>query len=145
MPPSKLARQDHRAEFKRGFAKQLRAKLTDTERKLWALLRNKQVQGHRFRRQHPIGPYIVDFFCSAAKLIVELDGGQHGADAAIAYDAARTAWLEKRGYRVLRFDNVEFLKNPYGVLDGILVAAGAGTPPRFAEGRSDPPSGGGLK
>jgi very-short-patch-repair endonuclease len=65
----------------------------------------------RFRRQQPIGPYIADFFCSAAKLIIELDGGQHTADKNAAYDLVRTRWLEERGYKVLRFPNGDVLKN----------------------------------
>jgi very-short-patch-repair endonuclease len=141
MPPSKLARQDHRADFKRDFARQLRSQPTDAERKLWALLRNSQVMERRFRRQHPIGPYIVDFLCPAAKLIVELDGGQHSTDAAVAYDAARTVWLEKRGYRVLRFDNVEFLKNSLDIVESIGVVVGARTPPRIAFGDPTLPQG----
>jgi len=110
MPPPKPTRTDRRSQFKRGFAKHLRTNLTDAERRLWRLLRGKQVADLRFRRQQPIGPYIADFFCPAAKLIVELDGGQHSVDENAAYDAARTRWLEDRGYRVLRFTNGEVLK-----------------------------------
>jgi very-short-patch-repair endonuclease len=83
---------------------------TDGERRLWRLLRSKQVANLRFRRQQPIGPYIADFFCPAAKLIVELDGDQHATDKNAAYDAGRTCWLEERGYKVLRFTNGEVLK-----------------------------------
>jgi adenine-specific DNA-methyltransferase len=114
----------HRSEWKRGMAKALRANATEAERKLWALLRGKKMARFRFRRQQPIGPYIVDFFCPAAKLVVELDGGQHGEDARVAYDAARTRWLENRGYRVLRFSNAEFLKDRNMALDGIARAIG---------------------
>jgi very-short-patch-repair endonuclease len=77
----------------------------------YGICRRKQLGSLRFRRQQPIGPYVVDFFCSAAKLIVELDGDQHGADKNIAYDADRTAWLEKHGYKVLRFANRETLND----------------------------------
>jgi very-short-patch-repair endonuclease len=83
-------------------------------------LRRKQLGGFRFRRQQPVGPYIVDFFCAKARLIIELDGGQH-ADRE-AQDAARTAWLEARGYRVLRVWNHETLSNTEGVLTMVLVA-----------------------
>src|SRR5437870_7614479 len=92
-----------RAQHKLSNARELRLNATECERKLWALLRKKQFAGLRFRRQQPLGPYIADFFCSAAKLIVEPDGSQHGLDENIAYDEARTAWLTVRGYRVLRF------------------------------------------
>jgi very-short-patch-repair endonuclease len=87
------------------------------------LLRGKQVAQLRFRRQHPIGPYIADFFCPAAKLIVELDGDQHGSDRGIAQDAVRTGWLESRGYSVLRFPNGEVLKDPRTVLERIWTVA----------------------
>ena len=83
----------------------------------------------RFRRQQPIGPYIVDFFCPARRLVIELDGGQHGEDATVAYDAKRTAWLEARGYRVLRFANGEFLKDKNAALEGIWLAVENGGQP----------------
>jgi very-short-patch-repair endonuclease len=76
----------------------------------------------RFRRQQPIGPYVVDFFCPSAKLIVELDGGQHGEDCAVLYDEARTRWLEAQGYRVLRFWNWEFQQYPEAVVESIWRA-----------------------
>ncbi|MBI3678451.1 MAG: DUF559 domain-containing protein [Proteobacteria bacterium] len=105
--------------MKREFARNLRQDATDAECKLWRSLRGKELGGFRFRRQQPIGPYVVDFFCSAAKLIIELDGGQHGEDRNVSYDAARTRWLEARGYRVLRFANSEFLRQPGIVLNYI--------------------------
>ena len=108
MPNKKTTPQ--RAELKREFAKHLRENTTDAERRLWRVLRLKQVGGMRFRRQQPLGPFVVDFFCSAAKLIIELDGDQHGTDEAAAYDAHRTRWLEERGYKVLRFANGEVLE-----------------------------------
>jgi very-short-patch-repair endonuclease len=89
--------------------------MTEAERRMWKLLRRKSVAGFRFRRQQPIGPFIVDFFCAARKLIVELDGGQH-ADERADYDARRTAWLESEGYSVVRFWNVEVMENGEGVL-----------------------------
>ena len=98
MPPPKTA--SRRTQFKRGFAKMLRACPTEGEQKLWRLLRGKQIAGVRFRPQQPIGPYIVDFFCPAAKLIIELDGDQHSADRNLVYDPARTRWLEARGYKM---------------------------------------------
>jgi len=111
-----------RKALKRRTARSLRESATECERKLWSMLRGKQMAHLRFRRQQPIGPYVADFFCPAAKLIVELDGGQHGEDDAVAYDEARTRWLEAQGYRVLRFWNIEFLKESEAVLETIWRA-----------------------
>ena len=117
--PQPKADTTRRGLFKRDFAKHLRTNATDAERILWSLLRRRQFEGLRFRRQQPIGPYIVDFFCPSVKLIIELDGGQHGADRARSYDEDRTRFLEQRGYRVLRFWNHDVLKNRDTVLDAI--------------------------
>jgi very-short-patch-repair endonuclease len=108
--------------LKRERARELRASSTELERKFWSLLRRKQMGGLRFRRQQTIGPYIADFYCSAAKLIVELDGGQHSEDAHMRQDAVRTRWLANNGYRVLRFTNVEFLNDPQRVLENVWHA-----------------------
>ena len=97
----------------------LRKNPTDAERRLWFLLRYKKLGGHRFRRQQPIGPYIADFFCTSANLIIELDGDQHGTDANVRKDRNRTAWLEAHGYRVLRFANHEVFKSPSLVTETI--------------------------
>ena len=109
--------------------------MTDVERLLWRRLRDRQLCGHKFRRQHPLGPYVLDFFCEAAKLAVELDGGQHAITE--AKDAIRTQWLEAHGCRVLRFWNNEVLTNMDGVLKTILEAAGAPHP--GASRRPSPP------
>ncbi len=101
----------------REHARGLRRNQTDAERTLWPRLRKRQLLGAKFRRQHQIGRYIVDFCCSHKKLIVELDGGQH-ADLACA-DAQRTAFLEREGYQVLRFWNHEVLANSDAVLEQI--------------------------
>ena len=93
--------------------------MTNAERLLWSRLRERQVGGHFFVRQHPIGGYIVDFCCRRAMLVIEVDGGQHAQNAA---DAPRTAELGRRGYRVLRFWNNEVLGNIDGVLIGIQGA-----------------------
>jgi adenine-specific DNA-methyltransferase len=108
--------------LKRDFARVQRARPTDAEYKLWWLLRSKRLAGLRFRRQQPIGPYIADFYCAAAKLIVELDGSQHGLDANVGYDERRTRWLEARGYRVLRFFNDGVLRDPKSVVEGVWHA-----------------------
>jgi very-short-patch-repair endonuclease len=101
------------------LARRLRTTPTDAEMRLWSRLRRRQLAGFRFRRQHPMGPYVVDFFCPDTKLVVEVDGGQH-ADSAT--DAVRTRWLEARGYRVVRFWNNDVLANTEGVLLAILGA-----------------------
>ena len=77
--------------------------MTGTEQRLWAHLRGRKLEGWKFRRQHPIGEYIVDFACVAARLVVELDGSSHGFDQQQQYDEARQRWLEFQGYKVLRF------------------------------------------
>lgn len=96
-------------------ARELRREQTPAERKLWARLRRKQLYGLRFRRQHPIGPFIADFCCVAHKLVVEIDGHSHGAQ--VEYDEARTAWLEERGYKVVRFTNDQIHRH----LDAVLA------------------------
>ena len=90
-------------------------------------MRRKQLDGLRFRRQAPIGPYIVDFFCPDAKLVVEVDGGQHTDQQ--DYDERRTNWLEERGYRVLRFWNNDVLANTDGVVLEIQRAVRLSPPP----------------
>ncbi len=88
--------------------------------RLWSRIRRKQLEGFRFRRQHPLGRYIVDFFCPEARLIIEVDGGQHGVEN--VRDAIRTEWLEKRGYRVIRLWNKDVLAQTEDVLASILAA-----------------------
>jgi len=112
------------------FARTLRVNPTDAERKLWAVLRFRQLGGARFRRQQPVGRYIVDFFCPAAKLIIELDGDQHGSDDQMACDAARTKWLEAHGYSVLRFANHEVSKDRRRVVEVIVHALESTPHPR---------------
>ncbi|HEV8680768.1 MAG TPA: DUF559 domain-containing protein [Stellaceae bacterium] len=98
-------------------ARELRRDATDAERRLWSALRDRRLQGCRFRRQHPIGDFIVDFACTQHQLIVEADGGQHADNEA---DRHRTAWLESEGWRVLRFWNNDALANTEGVVETIL-------------------------
>ncbi|MBI5436216.1 MAG: endonuclease domain-containing protein [Nitrosomonadales bacterium] len=94
-------------------SRSLRREMTDAEKLLWRHLRMKQFEGHKFRRQHPIGKYILDFVCLEALLALEVDGGQHAEHA--DSDANRTRWLEAKGFRVLRFWNNEVLDNIEGV------------------------------
>jgi len=104
-------------------AKALRKNMTPTERMLWAILRQLKIRGLHFRRQAPFGRYILDFVCHTAKLVVEVDGSQHATPEGIRHDKKRTAFLESRGYRVLRFGNLDVLTNREGVVDGIVAAA----------------------
>jgi very-short-patch-repair endonuclease len=99
------------------YARRLRKQQTDTERKLWARLRDRRLGGVKFRRQHPIGPYIVDFCCPEAKLVIELDGGQHTTQR--NGDERRSLFIEAQGYGVLRFWDNEVLLNIEGVLERI--------------------------
>ena len=104
-------------------ARALRRDQTGVELRLWRHLRNRQLAGYKFKRQVPRRQYIVDFLCDDAKLVIELDGGQHAMQ--IAYDAHRTAVLEADGYRVLRFWNIEVIENLDGVIDAIYRAVTA--------------------
>jgi very-short-patch-repair endonuclease len=99
-------------------ARELRQKSTDAERLLWRHLRAKRLDGLKFRRQEPIGNYIVDFVCFDNQVIVEVDGGQHVKRK--AEDEKRTRWLEEQGFKVLRFWNNNVLKNTEGVIRTIL-------------------------
>ncbi len=99
-------------------AKNLRKRLTDVERLLWRLLRARQIEGLKFRRQEPIGRYIVDFVCYESKVIIEVDGGQHSIE--IEKDKERDEWLKSQGFKVLRFWNNEVLTNTEGVLEVII-------------------------
>ena len=101
------------------LATELRRNTTDAERRLWAALQDRRLEGYKFRRQHPIGRFIVDFACTKHHLVIEADGGQH--DESLS-DARRTAWLETQGWRVLRFWNNDILANTEGVVSTILQA-----------------------
>src|SRR5690348_7894668 len=102
----------------RSAAKSLRIALTDAERKLWFHLRSRRLDGMKFRRQHPIPPYIVDFTCLKARIIIELDGSQHANER----DAARTRFLEARGFKIIRFWDNDVLRQTNAVLEAILSA-----------------------
>ncbi|ELX8364561.1 MULTISPECIES: endonuclease domain-containing protein [Enterobacter cloacae complex] len=105
-------------EITRSYAKQLRRELTQEERRLWYLLRSRRFENYKFLRQHPVGHYILDFACCAARLAVELDGGQH--DEKLEYDRQRTLWLNHKGWHVIRFWNNELWNNEEAVLERIL-------------------------
>ena len=107
-------------------ARSLRRNMTQAERLLWKHLRLRQADGHKFRRQAPVGQYIVDFLCNERKLVVEVDGGQH--DERRESDAVRTSWLEAQGLTVLRFWNNDVLATPEAVLTTIWEALGRDEP-----------------
>ena len=109
-------------------ARTLRSNRTDAEGLLWHYLRNKQLDGYRFRRQQPIGRYIVDFACLSRKVLIELDGGQHAEQT--SRDEKRDAFLRARGYRVLRFWSTEVFENCFGVLERVWEAVAGDPPPQ---------------
>ena len=116
-------------------ARALRKNLTEAEARLWPRLRRRQLDGCRFRRQAPIGPYVADFVCYEARLIVELDGGQHAERS--EDESRRTAWLESQGFRVLRFWNTDVFGNLDGVVDAIRSALGDAPPPHPSPTRGE--------
>jgi very-short-patch-repair endonuclease len=113
-------------DFKTERARLLRQDSTNVERRLWYRLRSRSINGYKFVRQEPIGPYIVDFICREKRLIVELDGGQHADN---QRDRVRDKWLVDHGYRVMRFWNNDVMKNIEGVLETIAIALDVETPP----------------
>jgi very-short-patch-repair endonuclease len=100
-------------------ARDLRKNMTDAERTLWSRIKSRRLQGFRFRRQHPVGNYIVDFVCLELKLVIELDGGQHMDQQ--QYDERRDSFLKAQGFTVLRFWNNKVMKEVDGVLESILT------------------------
>ena len=119
-------------------ARTLRRNATDVEQRFWLAVRDRRLAGRKFRRQASVGPYVVDFLCVDARLIVELDGGQHGGEP----DRHRTAWLENEGWRVLRFWNNDVLENFEGVLSIVAAALSEASPP---SPNPLPPAGEGLR
>jgi 2-methylaconitate isomerase len=109
----------------RDRAKRLRRQMTDAEQILWRHLRGHRLLGQKFRRQQPIGDYVVDFVHFGANLVVEADGGQQADDTG---DASRDTWLREKGFRVLRFWNHDILRNTPAVLERILAELGATVP-----------------
>jgi very-short-patch-repair endonuclease len=115
--------QFNRTPAKTARARRLRQGLTEVEKGLWRWLRDGRLDGLSFRRQHPAGPYILDFYCPQLRLAIELDGGQHTYRRQEARDQRRTAWLRGCGVTELRFRNNDVTKNLYGVLESIQAAA----------------------
>jgi very-short-patch-repair endonuclease len=129
-------------------ARGLRKESSFPERLLWSKLRNRQLAGWKFRRQHPVGPYFADFACLEVKLIVELDGDTHGEAAQQEHDRKRTAFLESEGWDVMRIWNAHLMENIDGTLDRILdclahrkrLIDGAGSTPLPLAGEEGPAS-----
>ena len=115
----------NRTPVKTAKARQLRRDMTNAEHRLWSRLRGAQLGGFSFRRQHPMGPYVADFYCAKAKLVVELDGGQHSTGSNMKRGEARDIWLAGRGIRTLRFWNHEVNENIEGVLERTQEIAAA--------------------
>jgi very-short-patch-repair endonuclease len=109
-------------EQPRERGRRLRAESTDQERKLWQHLRARRFNGFKFRGQHRIGPYFVDLCCIAQRLVIEIDGSQHAEPAEETKDAARTAYLNQQGYRVIRFWNEQINREMNEVLETIYLA-----------------------
>ena len=129
-------------------SRQLRANVSDAEQKLWQSLRRKQINGLRFRRQFPLGSYFADFVCLPARLVIEVDGSQHGEAKQATHDTRRTIWLERNGFRVLRFWADQVMTDLPSILNGIEIALRKPLPRR--DGRdtsipSPPPARGGGK
>ena len=119
----------------RARARTLRRHSTDAERIVWAALRAHRLNGASFRRQKPIGPFVADFVCQAAMLVVELDGGQHFEPDQMKRDSRRDAFLNSKGYRVLRFNNHDVMSNRNGVLETIAAALAASPSPTLPRKR----------
>ncbi len=118
-------------------ARALRRDMTDSEWRIWSELRKRQIGGHRFRRQHPIGNFILDFVCLDRRLVVEVDGGHHSEPEQLVRDRARDHWLASQGYKVVRVDNQEVFDN----LDGVLQTIWAELEARTPRPRKRPPPG----
>ncbi|MBR0757005.1 DUF559 domain-containing protein [Bradyrhizobium jicamae] len=112
-------------ESKTDRARRLRGNLSDAEGALWYNLRARRLNGHKFVRQEPVGPYTVDFICRESRLIIEVDGGQHADSQS---DVVRDKWLADHNYRVLRFWNNDVLGNLAGVLETIVTALAEAPP-----------------
>jgi very-short-patch-repair endonuclease len=108
------------------WAREMRRKMTDAEALVWKLVRNRRIAGAKFRRQHPIGRYILDFYCDEKKLAIELDGGQHME--AVDYDELRDVWLRAQGIKVLRFWNNQVLMETEAVMEAIYRTLTASVP-----------------
>jgi very-short-patch-repair endonuclease len=118
------------------LARQLRKNMTEGERRIWAKMRMKQLNGYQFYRQKPIGDYIVDFFCPRVKLAIEIDGSHHLVGETVEYDRIRDDYLSSLGLRVLRFSNSDVMKNVEAVVERIREEIPLNPP--FSKGETTP-------
>jgi very-short-patch-repair endonuclease len=102
------------------YAKALRRRMTDAETILWSSIRRSAVNGMHFRRQHPIGPYVADFACALARVVIEVDGATHSSNEEQEYDRRRDSYMQSRGWRIIRVTNTEIYKSLNDVLDGLF-------------------------
>ncbi len=109
----------HNIKNLRGNRKKLRNSLTPAEAKLWSLISDSQLAGRKFRRQHSVGPYVLDFYCPSERLCIEVDGIVHYSDGGFEYDAKRTEYLKTLNIKVIRFENKDVFENAEGVLEEI--------------------------
>ena len=125
-------------------ARHLRKDETPAEKRLWEQLRNRALEGHKFVRQSPVGPYVADFMCRGSRLIIEADGPTHSTADEIEYDLARTRHLEAQGFRILRFQNDEIINGMDEVLTIIRSALAQipSPPPSLCDGSPSSPAGG---
>jgi very-short-patch-repair endonuclease len=115
----KMIKRVHNIRNLKENRKKLRSNLTPAEAKLWSLLKNSQLENRKFRRQHSVGPYVLDFYCSSERLCIELDGTAHYTEKGYEYDSARTEYLSTLDIRVIRFENENVFENTEGVLEEI--------------------------
>ena len=116
--------QIHNRKYLLTFRKKLRNNLTSAETTLWKCLQNKQLEGLKFRRQHSVGNYILDFYCTSERLAIELDGAHHYTKEGLEYDAIRTEYLNSMNIKVIRFENCEVFEDLDGVLEKIKKVFG---------------------
>jgi very-short-patch-repair endonuclease len=121
--PSKNSAAHYKSDRTVVAARRFRKSMTMGECALWTELRKLPLRGTHFRRQAPFGPFIADFLCHGARLVVEVDGGVHDAEFSASHDNERDAWILERGYRVLRFKNAEVLRDPGAAAQIVLVEA----------------------
>jgi very-short-patch-repair endonuclease len=129
----------HRERQSLALAKDLRQRMTNAEVILWSRLRRGEIYGWRFRRQHPIGPYVADFACVPARLVVEVDGDRHSSTNGLLHDRRRDAYLQSRGWRVFRVTNQDIYKNLDNVLEAIVRQVELRLPPPPPRPTAGPP------
>ena len=125
----------YKYNYKKEKIRLLRKNQTETEKIIWEILRNRKIMGIKFRRQYPIGEYIVDFYSVKSKLVIEIDGMWHYTEERIEYDKIRTKYIACKGIKVIRFSNKEILENIEKVINEIKIHLTPDPSPRLVEGR----------